>query len=255
MSWRMDKSGAAVFEPLSPGDIACRDEEIAYLDDGGKPWRLINGVLDSLSRDRPWKPWLDEIAAAGAPTALAGGFAGVELTPQPMTLPTITMGATELALWSTSVNTPIASNPQCPKAYMLRAWGYATTAATQGSILFNARLGQLVTSPLLGASVTAIQTASQTTTNWNLFGDLLLRTGGGATTGNATAQFEYSQATATTGGGPVLAATNQIIGNGLTITSYESDAALANGLWMGGIATTSTTNTFIPLAVIWASWN
>jgi hypothetical protein len=47
----------------------------------------------------------------------------------------------------------------------------------------------------------------------------------------------------------------QIIANGSTVTSYESDAALANGLWIGGIATTSTTNTFVPLAVIWASWN
>lgn len=250
----MDKSGAAIFEPLSSDDIACRDEEISWLEDQGKPWRLINGVLDSMSRAQPWKPWLDEIAAAG-PSALAGGFAGLELTPQPMTLPTITMGTTELALWSTSTNTPIAANPQCPKAYMLRAWGYGTTAATPGSILFNARLGQLVTSPLLGASVTAAQTASQTTTNWRMEGDVLLRTGGGATTGAATGQFRYSQATATTAGGPELAAASQIIGNGLTITSYESDAALANGLWMGGIATTSTTNTFIPLAVIWASWN
>ncbi len=252
----MNRDGTAIFEPLDAADIACRDEELAWMDAAGKPWRLINGVLDAMSRAnaRPWKPWLDEIAAAG-PTGLAGGFAGVELTPQPMTLPTITMGATELSLWSVPANTPIAANPQCPKAYMLRSWGYATTAATPGSILFNARLGQLVTSPLLGASVTGAQTASQTTTNWNLCGDLLLRTGGGATTGAATAQFEYQQATATTAGGPILPAVNQIIGNGLTVTAYESDQALANGLWIGGIATTSTTNTYIPLAVIWASWN
>ncbi len=79
MSWRMDRSGTAIFEPLSSDDIACRDEEISYIESKARPWRLINGVLDSMSREKPWKPWLDEIAASGAATALAGGFAGVVL--------------------------------------------------------------------------------------------------------------------------------------------------------------------------------
>lgn len=253
MSWRMDSDGSAIWETMSPDDIACRDEEIKWMDDRSKPWRLINGIIDSLSR--PWKQIQNELAAAGDPTALAGGFAGLELTPNVLTVPTATILTTEVAMWSTPTFTPIAANPQCPKAYMLRSWGYATTAATQGTMAFNMRLGQLITSPLLGSSVTGAQTASQTTTNWRLEGDVILRTGGGATTGAATGQFRYSQATATTAGGPELAAMSQIIGNGSTVTAYQSDAALANGLWPGAIAVTSTTNTFVPLGVIWASWN
>jgi hypothetical protein len=239
MAWRTGKDGECYYEALSLEDLQCRDEELAWMDLNRRPWKMVNGMIEQ----------------SGAPTALAGGFAGLELTPNVLTPPTITMGATELSLWSVPTFTPIAANPQQPKAYMLRSWGYCTTAATPGSILFNARLGQLVTSPLLGASVTAAQTASQTTANFRLEGDVILRTGGGATTGTATGQFRYSQSTAVTGAGPELAACSQIIGNGSTVTSYESDAALANGLWIGGIATTSTTNTYIPLGIIWASWN
>jgi hypothetical protein len=52
--------------------------------------------------------------------------------------------------------------------YRLVAFGTATTAATPGTVLFNARFGQIVTSPLIGVSTTAAQTASQTATPWRM---------------------------------------------------------------------------------------
>ena len=238
MAWRIDKDGAALYEPLSLSDLQCRDEELAWMDLNRRPWKLVNGLIEQ----------------SGAPTALTGGFTGLELTPASGTIATATILTTEVALWSTPTYTPIAANPQCPKAYMLRTWGISTTAAAPGTMAFNARMGQLITSPLLGASVTAAQTVSQTTTNFRLNGEVLIRRGGAATNGAAVGSFHYEQSTAATGGGPSMAVMNQIFGSAAEV-SVETDSALANGLWMGGIAVTSVTNTFVPLGIIWASWN
>lgn len=241
MSWRLERSkGGFMYEhePLSLEDLQCRDEEIAWHDLNRRPWKLVNGLIEQ----------------SGAPIALAGGFAGLELTPASGVIPTATILGTEVAMWSTPTYTPIAANPQTPKAYMLRSWGIATTAATQGTMAFNMRMGQLITSPLIGASVTAAQTASQTTTNWHLQGDVLIRRGGAATNGAAVGMFMYNQGTATTGGSAILQAISQVFGATAEV-AVETDSALANGLWPGAIAVTSTTNTFVPLGIIWASWN
>src|SRR5438270_7156454 len=150
MSWRMDRDGVAIYEPMSPDDVANRDEELKWLDDRRKPWKLINGVIEgaAAANQRAWKGVLGELQAQGEMTALAGGFAGLEVTPASGTIPTATILTTEVAMWATATYTPIAANPQCPKAFMLRSFGISTTAASQGTMAFNMRMGQLITSPL-----------------------------------------------------------------------------------------------------------
>jgi hypothetical protein len=238
-NWRMEK-GAALYEPLTKSDIECRDEELAWLAHHERNnWSLVNG----------------RIAADGALTALAGGFAGLEVTPNVATLATVTITGTEAALWPTASWTPIAANPQAPKAYRLIAFGTATTAATQGTVLFNARFGQIVTSPLIGVSTTAAQTASQTATPWRMDGNVILRAGGGATTGLVVATFKYEQGTAVSGGSAVLPAMEQMFGTTTGPVSVVTDGSVAAGCWLGAIAVTSTTNTFITQGVVWISYN
>ena len=202
-----------------------------------------------------WKDLQRQLDESGEPTALSGGYAGCEVTPNVSTLATVTITGTEAALWPTATWTPVAANPQTPKIYRVVAFGTATTAASQGTVLFNARFGQLVTSPLIGASTTAAQTASQTATPWKIDGHVLVRRGGGATTGEVVANFKYEQGTAVSGGSAVLPAMEQMFGTTTGAVSVVTDGSVAAGLWVGAIAVTSTTNTFIPQCVMWASYN
>lgn len=202
-----------------------------------------------------WKHKMNRIAASGDPTALTGGIAGVEVTPNVATLGTAVITGTEAALWPTATWTPIAANPQAPKVYRLMAFGICTTAATPGTMLFNARFGQLVTSPNIGVSTTAAQTASQATTPFRFEGTIIIRAGGGATTGLVVANFKYEQGTAVNGGSAVLPAMEQIFGTTGGAVSVVTDGSVAAGLWMGAIAVTSTTNSFIPHGVTWVSYN
>lgn len=210
-------------------------------------------------RQREWKPWLQGIQATGTPTALAGGYAGVEVTPNVATLGTATINSStvDVALWPVATYTPIAANPQCPKGYHLRAFGIRTTAATPGTESFQARFGVLQTSPSIGLSLTtgAAPTASETTTPWRMEGDVIVRAGGAATTGLVVASFEYKQGTAVSGGDKVLAVLNQVFGTTGGAVSVVTDGSTAAGLWMGGLAVTSTTNTVVTHGVEWISWN
>jgi hypothetical protein len=202
-----------------------------------------------------WKQSMQRIRESGDPTALTGGIAGVEVNPPPGTLSAVTITGTEAALWPTATWTPIANNPQAPKVYELIAFGTATTAATPGTVLFNARFGQLVTSPAIGTSTTAAQTASQTATPFLIVGRVVIQRSGPATSGLVVASFKYEQGTATSGGSAVLPAMEQIFGTTTGAVSVVTDGSLAAGLWFGAIATTSTTNTFIPQSVVWVSKN
>lgn len=202
-----------------------------------------------------WKQSMQRIRESNDPTALTGGIAGVEVTPNVATLATVTITGTEAALWPTATWTPIAANPQAPKAYRVVAFGTCTTAATPGTMLFNARFGQIVTSPLIGVSTTAAQTASQTATPWRFEGNVLLRAGGGATTGLVVGSFKYEQGTAVSSGSAVLPAMEQLFGTTTGPVSVVTDGSVAAGFWLGAIAVTSTTNTYIPQAVIWVSYN
>jgi hypothetical protein len=200
---------------------------------------------------RAWKPWMREIEESGVPVGLPGGLAGIEVNPPAFTLPTVTANATEAALWPVATWTPISANSTYPKIFRVVAWGTQTTAATPGTMLFQPRLGTTVAGIDMGVSVTAAQTASETTTVWRIEGNIICRIGGTASTATAVSSFKYEQGTATTGGSAVLPAIEQIFGG--LVASY--DASIAQGLWMGVKAVTSTTNTFVPQAVIWLSYN
>jgi hypothetical protein len=239
MSWRLDRDGAALYEPLSLDDIACRDEEIAWNDLNRRPWKMVNGLIEQ----------------SGAPTALAGGFAGLEVNSPVGTLAAATILTTEVALWTTATYTPVAANPQCPKCYRLSAFGTSTTAATQGTMAINARFGQLISSPSLGTGLTVAQTASQTQTPFRINGDMVIQRGGPATSGLVAAMFTYIQGTAVTGGSAIMATLSQIWGTTAGAQSVVTDGTVAAGLWVGGIAITSTTNTYVPQGIIWSSWN
>jgi hypothetical protein len=212
--------------------------------------RDVNVLMGEQQRE--WKPWMREIQASGEPTMLSGGIAGVEVSPPQWTLPTITANATEAALWPAATWTPIPFKLMTyPKVFRIIAWGTQTTAATPGTMLFQPRLGTSVSGIDMGVSVTAAQTASETTTVWRIEGNVICRIGGTASTATAVSSFKYEQGTATTGGSAVLPAIEQIFGG--LVASY--DASVDQGLWMGVKAVTSTTNTFVPQAVIWLSYN
>lgn len=202
-----------------------------------------------------WKAVQRRIAESGDPTMLSGGYAGAEVTPPPGDLATVTTTGTEAALWPTATWSPIAANPQCPKAYMLYAFGVATTAATQGSNLFQARFGQIVTSPSIGVTPTSIPTASETATPWMIMGRIVIQKGGTATSGLVVANFKYEQGTAVSGGSVVMPAMELMFGTTTGAVSVVTDGSVAAGLWIGSIAVTSTTNTFKPQSVIWMSYN
>lgn len=207
-----------------------------------------------------WKAFENEMRETANPwdkQALAGGFAGLEVTPPVARLATATINSStvDVPFWPVATWTPIAANPQCPKAYRLCAFGIATTAATPGTVSIQARFGQVQTAPSIGVSTTAAATASETQTPWMIFGDLIIRAGGAPTTGLVVAMFNYQQGTATTGGSAILPALDQIFGTTTGAVSVVTDGSTAAGLWIGGLAVTSTTNTFITDGVIWSSWN
>lgn len=241
MSWRLDRDGAALWEPLSDDDIACRDEEIAWHDLNNRPWKLVNGLIEQ----------------SGDPTALAGGFAGLEVTPVPGVYPTTTPNSAtiDVAMWNTASYTPIQANPQCPKVFLVCAFGTCTTAAAPGTVSFQPRFGQLQTSPSIGLSLAAAQTASQTATPWKMFGKVVILKGGIATAGQVVATFEYTQGTAVSGGSASLPALDQMFGTTTGAVSVVTDGSVAAGLWMGMLNATVFTNTYIPQSVIWCSWN
>jgi len=204
-----------------------------------------------------WKALDNELREGGDPTALAGGFAGLEVTPPVATLATVTPNSAtvDVAMWPVATWSPIAANPQCPKAYRLFAFGTATTAAAPGTVSFQPRFGQLQTSPSLGLSTAAAQTASQTATPWTMRGDLIVRAGGGATTGLVVATFNYRQGTAVSGGSASMPAVDQMFGTTTGPVSVVTDGSVSAGLWMGILNATVFTNTYITQGVVWSSWN
>jgi hypothetical protein len=208
---------------------------------------LIAQIIDET---RTWKEIDRGIAASEDPTALIGGYAGLEVTPSIKDLATVTGGATELAIIPV-VNTPIPVTPQAPKLYRLFASGTSTTAATPGTYTLAGRVGNANTSPLFGAVSGALTpVASATAAQWRLFGVVFIRQSGTAGTGVGT--FEFNHSATVGGGGPVSATGNAIFGGILASTDFT---LATNGLWIGVTHATSTTNTWVPQLPVWASWS
>jgi hypothetical protein len=199
---------------------------------------------------RNWKQIQRDIELSGDPTALTGGYAGLEVTPPAKDQSTVTGSATEQALWPVTLS-PIPVTPQSPKLYRLFASGTSTTAATPGTYTLAARVGNANTSPLFGAVSGALTpVASATAAQWRCFGLVFVRQS--STTGIAVGTFEFNHSGTVGGGGPVSATGNAVYGGISASTDYT---LTTNGLWMGVTHATSTTNTWVPQLVAWGSWS
>jgi hypothetical protein len=207
-------------------------------------------VAAAVDEKRTWKQIDQAIREGGDPTALAGGIAGLELTPPIANETLVTGTATEQAIFPTA-RTAIAATPRAPVLYRLFAAGTSTTAATPGTYTLSARVGTANTAPLIGATSGALTpVASATAAHWRCFGIFYIR--GADTTGTAFGSFEMNHSGTTGGGGPVSATGNAVFGG---ISAAVDFTLTTNALWMGVTHATSTTNTWVPQFVGWGSWN
>jgi hypothetical protein len=207
-------------------------------------------VALAVDETRTWKEIQRAIDLAGDPTALTGGYAGLEVTPPIKDQATVTGSSTEQALFPVTL-TPIPVTPQSPKLYRLFASGTSTTAATPGTYTMAGRIGNANTSPLFGAvSGNLTPVASATAAQWRLFAVVFIRQSG--TAGTAVGTFEMNHSGTVGGGGPVSATGNAIFGG---ISASTDFTLTTNGLWVGVTHATSTTNTWVPQLVTWASWS
>ena len=200
----------------------------------------------------PWKPKMDRLKQQG-PTAIAGGLFGLVGNPVTVTQATVTGGATELAMIPTTLF-PIEQNVQSGKLYVMYASGTSTTAATPGTYTFAARIGSagvaIVTSPLFGAVSGAFTPiASATAAQWQMQGFVLIR--GSGTANTAVGSFQWSHSATVGGGGPSSVSSAGTVG-GIS-ASFDSTATAGSSLWIGVTHATSTTNTWVPQFVGWAS--
>lgn len=214
---------------------------------GGVPEDLIAALVDDR---RTWKQIDQDIRDGGDPTALLGGIAGLETIPNTKDETLVTGGATELAMFP-SASCPIPANAPSSKLWRVLAAGTSTTAATPGTYTIRPRIGNANTSPLMGIATGNITpVASATAAQWKLLGWVYVRAGGAA--GTAVGSFEFNHSGTTGGGGPVSATGNAIYGGLGTAIDFT---AATNGLWMGVVHATSTTNTWTAQFVGWGSWN
>ena len=198
-----------------------------------------------------WKPKMDRLRRQG-PTNIAGGLFGLVANPITANAATVTGGATELVMIPTTLF-PVEQNVQSGKLYLLYASGTSTTAATPGTYTLAARIGPAPTnaSPLFGAvsgSFTPI--ASATAAQWQMQGFVLIR--GSGTANTAVGTFEWTHSATIGGGGPSSVSSAGPVG-GIS-ASFDSTGTTC-ALWIGVTHATSTTNTWVPQFVGWASAN
>lgn len=200
----------------------------------------------------PWKPKMDRLRREG-PTAIAGGLFGLVNNPVTVNQATVTGSATEQAIIPTALM-PIEQNVQSGKLYVMYGSGTSTTAAAAGTYTFAVRLGSaglaIVTSPLCGAVSGAFTPAnSETASQWQMQGFVLIR--GSGTTNTAVGTFTWTHSATLAGGGPATASGPL----GGVSASFDTTAAAGSSLWLGVTHATSTTNTWVPQFVGWASAN
>jgi hypothetical protein len=243
-----------------------------------KLWRphLIRARLDRelLTRNRPskwddmtalsallveqkgtWKEQMAEQWVNGIPMGVAGGLAGLEGQLSPPVDVAVTQTAAAIISWPITY-TPLRAGAASPTIWQLYAAGAMTTAATPGTVQWQAGIGTTAGSDLLGAATAALATTASVLTGiWRVTGMVVApRTGGGSTGNNSTAvgYFEVTWTTGTAAPGAYFAGTPLIFG-GLTASSYDS--SVASALHVDTLTATSVTNTLTPRLVLWGSWN
>jgi hypothetical protein len=240
MSWRPDStSGAAVWdtEPMSPEDLACRDEEIRWLmAHERQSWGLINGRLKEKCDPEFY-----------------GTYAGIAAIPPAGTLANVASLSGEASLWDVPTFSPwLAKSTVAPSAWQIYASFQATTSTSPGNLTLNPRVGSIA----VGASSTggialgadsAIALTASITTDWVVSGRLTIQSIGlpGANS-KAAGSFICTAKPATTGTG--AATINDIFG--YTIATW--DWSIANGFVLG-MANTVTTITYAPTQIHWIS--
>jgi hypothetical protein len=198
----------------------------------------------------PWKPKMDRLKRSGL-TMIAGGLYGLVRNPQGINQATITGSATEQAIIPIA-QTPIEQDVPSSKLYLLVASGTSTTAASAGTYTLAQRIGPAPTnaSPLFGAVSGAFTPAnSETASQWQTQGFVLIR-GPSSTANIAVGSFEWSHSATLAGGGPSTAA--GVVGG---ISASFDSTLTTTALWFGVTHATSTTNTWVPQMVVWASAN
>jgi hypothetical protein len=202
-------------------------------------------VALAVDETRTWKEIQRAIDLAGDPTALTGGYAGLEVTPPAKDQATVTGSATEQAMWPVTLS-PIPVTPQSPKLYRLFASGTSTTAAARRHVHAGRadRQREHESAVRCGVRRNLTPVASATAAQWRCFGVVFVRQSG--TTGIAVGTFEFNHSGTVGGGGPVSATGNAIYGG---ISASTDFTLTTNGLWMGVTHATSTTNTWVPQLV------
>lgn len=232
--WRTDSTaGAHIWDsqPMSTSDLACRDEELAWLmRQQGKSWKLING----------------RIAQSGHPTALEGTYTGSLAYPPAQNLTAVTGGVANVAWWSAALYTPIPANSTlAPDAYRVIASGTITTAAAS-TLIPSANLGTAVGTGLSGTAATSTLGTTITGALWYWFGDVTIRTAG--TAGTAIGSFVLKFGITA---GNVNTISSNLCGG---VAQTAIDFTAAQGVTLGGTPSVSTVSV-TPMQVHWISLN
>jgi hypothetical protein len=95
--------------------------------------------------------------STGSRRASPAASPGFEVNPSSVNYATVTIGATELSLWTPQTYCPVSAFQNSPKMYQLEAFGTATSAATPGTESINPRVD------VVGGSSLGISGATQIT--------------------------------------------------------------------------------------------
>lgn len=217
-------------------------------------WDDIRELSHLLLSKKSMKERMHDVWLNGDPINVSGGLAGLIGNPITLNAATVTGSATEQALIPTALM-PVAQNVQSGTCYHLYAAGTSTTAATPGTYTLATRIGPAPTnaSPLFGAVSSAFTPlASMTAAPWNIDGEVVIRGSGSSNTAaNGLAWSQTSVASTGTGGPSSVGSAGDIGGISAAFDSTGTTCAF----WVGVTHASSTTNTWIPQLVIWASWN
>jgi hypothetical protein len=252
MGWRADSSlGAYIYdtEPMTPGELAQRDEELRWLvDHERRNWKLINGRITGRDKSFPQGPLAMAEGTYGALGAYppAASIAGPAMS---------TTEAGIIAAANIAIYTPIPANSQlAPQAWRYFIGGVYTAGATPGTIAFTPRLGNANTSPSLGASAAITQTAL-TNAFWAIYGDITVRSIGGPGLNSKAQGMAWAKVNTAVGG----AFNTALWGTGTTDASFDSTIALGTnggGLWLGGTDAGATNHaTYTMQQIHWMDWN
>lgn len=229
-------------EPMTPDEIALRDEELIWLTNQGRSqWKLINGRL----------------AKSGHPTANVGSYTSLNAYPpvQAQTSVPVTTATPGTTLWTSTIWSPILGNAAIAgSAYHIQASGtvQSSTSGLTLTLLPSIGTGTVNAAPTnhqdLGVSGAA-SLGTTLTSIWHFQGDLTIRSVGTAGTAWFMGVFHYGNTAA-----PVAsAATLDVIlgGTAATVDFTSATASVPGGFQLSGWG--AATVTVVTQQVHWTS--